>query len=153
MQASFNVKPPRREKCTHAWDVNIALDFLPKLGNNYAMPLNTLASKRELLILLAKMCRLSEVCDLKLSCMKWFSDSVEFTLPALTKMYYISTMRHTNLQRITLQSLPGHPQLCPVNTLHVYLEKTRPVCENVDQLFITLHDAVMHGISRQTLSR
>ena len=60
LAAAFNKCAPLKSKLG-AWDVNIMLDHLNKIEGNDDLPINMLAGKAILLILITTMCRMGDV--------------------------------------------------------------------------------------------
>ena len=54
----------------------------------------------------------------------------------LTKNFNFRTAKWPELQELTIRSLPGSPQICPVKTLKDYIRLSNPFRKGVDKLFI-----------------
>ena len=71
----FNKRPPI--PCRNRmliWNVNTVLDYLAEAGDNLQVPLNDLAGKIAMLVMLSTMCRLSDVALLDLNNMTEMED-------------------------------------------------------------------------------
>ena len=135
------------------WNVETMLQYLSNLPSNDAITLQELGGKLALLILLSTMCRSGEVAQLCLSSIQTddSSSKVTFHLCQLTKNFNFRTAKRPKLQELTIRSLPGSLQICPVKTLKDYIRLSNPFRKGVDKLFvlpgIRYHSGLAHQIT------
>ena len=137
------------------WDVNILLDYFVQLGpNSQIADCNVLGGKLLLQILITQMCRSCEAAQLQLSTLCIIPDGVEFTLLNPTKTYNHKTYKGTKkLQVMTIKPFSGHPCLCPLDTLMAYIERTKPMRQKVDKLFVLVTTNIPRPATRTTIVR
>ena len=137
LRASFNEKPPIPKSKPFAWDINIVLDYLVKMGSNLDLPYIRLAGKTVLLILLSSMCRLTEVRQFKLSQMAFGLNGITVKLLKPTKtVNFRNAHFRQDLQSLEIQKFPGNALLCPVTAIQDYINITANCRGLVDELFV-----------------
>ena len=125
--------PAKEQKKT--WDINKVLRYYKKGPENRYLPLNKLAKKAAMLILLSTMRRKNELLLLNLDKVSFKPHLARFTLTGLPKTY---TLYHRveSLRFLTVRSYPKEPKICPLKALTCYMLKTRSV-RATRQLFIS----------------
>ena len=137
------------------WNVDVVLDYFTSAGSNETIPLNDLAGKISILVMLSTMCRLSYVSQLNTKNMTETRDLVEFRLETPTKTFtkYNMAFGGTGLQTLTLHRFDD-PRLCPVEVIVAYLARTSGFHCQVSELFVIVGKrskaASMQSISRWT---
>ena len=123
IKSIFNQNPPIPKR-PHlvTWNVDIALDFLQQWDDNQNLQLNNLGGKILLLILLATMCRISDVAQLDMATSTTTDTGLEFHLQNPTKCFTENNMVFggTNLQTLVLRKFED-PKLCPVHAINTYI--------------------------------
>ena len=126
IQGVFNKRPliPHRNRMV-MWNVDVVLDYFVTAGSNESIPLNDLAGKISMLVMLSTMCRLSDVAQLNTKNMTETSDLVEFRLDTPTKTFteYNMASGGTGLQTLTLNRFEDK-RLCPVEAILTYIART-----------------------------
>ena len=148
----FYRNPPIK-KAMNTWDIDVALDYFKAAGSNEEIPLNDLAGKISLLILLSRMCRIGEVAQLDLQHMEQVEGRLVFTLPKPTKTFTAEKCGsyNKNLQTLAVDSFP-EPELCPYGAIMAYLRRTAGLRGMVTKLFL-LCDSSPKAASATTVSR
>jgi integrase len=123
---------PALPKYHFTWDVKTVLDTLLSWGLTAHLLLRELTLKTAMLLALCSPNRVSELANLRLSCMIRSSDSVSFFFPELTK-----TRKDGPAHTAIYSSFPGNDQLCPVTTLFAYISATKDLRGSSDRLFIS----------------
>ena len=144
VQGVFNRNPPIK-KSMKTWDIDIALDYFKASGSNNELPLNDLAGKisLSLLILLSRMCRIGEVAQLDLKHMEQTQGRLTFTLPKPTKTFTVDKCGsyEKNLQTLFVDSFP-EPELCPYSAIMAYLSRTAGLRGSVTKLFLLCNSSL-----------
>ena len=93
VKSIFNQDPPIPKR-PHlvTWNVDIALNFLQQWADNEKLQLNDLGGKISLLILLATICRISDVAQLDMACSTTMEQGLEFRLQHPTKYFTENNM-------------------------------------------------------------
>ena len=134
----FNKRPPiphRNRMVT--WNVDMVLDYFTNEGDNESLPLNDLAGKIPMLVMLSTMCMLSNVSQLDIKNMTESDDFVEFRLDTPTKTFteYNMAFGGSGLQTLTLHRFED-PRLCPVKAILIYIPRTAGFRGHAHQLFV-----------------
>ena len=137
MQGAFNKNPPIPAAKPNTWDVNVLLDYFTKLEDNDSLSCNDLAGKMISLLLLAKMCRISEIMSLKRSKMSIVRGGIEFILDKPTKTYSHRNYKdQAGLQHFNIPTFAGNKKICPVTAVLDYLKRTSLFRNEVDHVVI-----------------
>lgn len=120
--------------------------------HNNRIPLQKLARKTALLVMLASMRRQRELRMLRLDCSTLTQSSLAFDLIEPVKNYNQQTFRNNkSLQKIVISALPEEPRLCPVRAVREYVDRTKTI-RQTQALFI-INTPPFTAISANTLSR
>ena len=154
IQGVFNKRPPipcRNRMVT--WNVDVVLDYFTSAVDNEGLPLNDLAGKISMLVMLSTMCRLSDVSQLDINNMTETPNFLEFRLDTLTKTFteYNMAFGGSGLQTLTLHRFVDDERLCPVQVILKYISRTAGFCGQVHRLFVIVGEwskqASMQSIS------
>ena len=149
----FNRRPliPRRNRMV-TWNVDVVLDYFTAAGDNKSLPLNDLAGKISMLVMLSTMCRLSDVSQLDILNMTETQDFLEFRLDTPTKTFteYNMAFGGSGLQTLTLHRFDD-PRLCPVQAILKYISRTAGFRGQVHKLFVIMGEW-SKNVSMQSIS-
>ena len=130
MKGIFNTRNPK-PKYSFIWDVNKVLEYLRTLGIDLSDKL--LTEKLAMLLALSVASRGHELQHLDIRYMTKSNNLITFEFAKLTK----SWRNGKPPPAISFKNFDKDPLLCPVKTLELYLEKTKPWREgNKFQLFL-----------------
>ena len=88
LRGVFNTNPPVRQRPQLVtWNVDVVLDYLSGAGDNDAIPLNNLAGKACMLIMLSTMCRMGDAFQLDTREMARTEEYISFRLSHPTKTF------------------------------------------------------------------
>ena len=134
-----NQDPVCKVKAPLTWDVQILLDYFTNLPPNSILTFQELAGKLALLFLICSGCRIGEVFQIRLSCMKMVTVDnelvIEVHLSEPTKTFTWRRLNNMGLQKLTFRQIPGYEKLCPIETMLDYLRLTKDV-RQTDALFV-----------------
>lgn len=151
-RALFNKNPPIPKKVPYTWDINLVLHHYDSVRENQFLPLDKLARKTAMLIMLASMRRQAEIMQLDIAHSQISSTWVKFHLQKPVKNYNASNFRtNSSLQTICISNLPDSPKTCPVHALLEYVKRTSGLRRST-QLFI-INTPPYTPIKPDTLSR
>ena len=135
------------------WNVDVVLDYFTSAGDNKGLPLNDLAGKISMLVMLSTMCRLSGVSQLDINNMTETPNFLEFRLDTPTKTFteYNMAFGGSGLQTLTLHRFVDDERLCPVQVILKYISRTAGFRGQVHRLFVIVGEwskqASMQSIS------
>ena len=134
----FNTPAHEQSHLVKNWDINILLDHLDQQTENQNVSLNELGGKAAMLILLAKMCLMGELTLMDINRVSFSDDKVTFHLiqPTKTINYKIWNPKD-GCQKLSLTKFHS-AQLCPVETVYEYIQRTKPFCNDITALFIVV---------------
>ena len=128
MGAFFNARPPLpRYQVT--WDVDQVLTYLVSLGDNKHLALKQLTLKLTMLLALACAGRSSDLRAFDTKYMRLEEGKVSFSLGMLTK----SRRRGKPPLQIDIHKFEENPLLCVIETLLVYLDRTKLIRNRTDK--------------------
>uniref|UniRef100_A0A914UKM7 Tyr recombinase domain-containing protein n=1 Tax=Plectus sambesii TaxID=2011161 RepID=A0A914UKM7_9BILA len=130
MKGLFRMAPPL-PKHSATWDVTDVLNALKAWGHSETLTDKLLSLKLTMLLALCSPKWVSEVANLRLSCMRTFDDRVVFTLPGITKN------RGSRLPHEASYSRYPETLLCPVHTLSDYIARTSSWRGATDKLLLS----------------
>ena len=128
----FNVRPPVPRYST-TWDVQQVLNFLEAAGEPANASLKALTHRTVFLMAITRPSRSADLSQLNIDRMKIQSNGVAFIPTVLAKQ----SRQGKPIEEFFFPSLPGNSNLCPVETLKVYLEKTRSLRGEEPKLFVS----------------
>ena len=146
MGAFFNARPPLpRYQVT--WDVDQVLAYIKSLGDNKHLALKQLTLKLTMLLALACAGRSSDLRAFDTQFMRLEENRVVFSLGLLTK----SRRRGKPPIQMDIHKFEEDPLLCVLNTLTVYLDRTKLIRKRSDRAvrtqlllsFVEPHHAVV----------
>ena len=121
------------------WNVDVVLDYLTRAGDSDAIPLNNLAGKVCMLIMLSTMHRMGDVYQLDITEMKGKDDYVSFRLKNPTKTF---TDNNCDFRTMGLQTLVlcrfDDCKLCPMRAVLDYICHTEGIRGEIKQLFLVV---------------
>ena len=154
LRGVFNTNPPVRQ-CPWlvTWNVDVVLDYLSGAGDNDAIPLNNLAGKACMLIMLSTMCRMGDAFQLDTREMAWTEEYISFRLSHQTKTF---TDNNCDFGAMGLQTLVlrkfHDPKLCPMQAVLDYTHRTEGVRSGITKLFLVVGPHVK-AASSQSVTR
>ena len=117
LKGCCNVKPPQ-PRYNSLWDPEVVISYFSSLGPNDGLSLTLLSRKLAMLLELATISRVAEICSILYKSIKFSSSAVSFSFSRLKKS------QHTGpLQSYVLQRFEGLN--CPVACLEAYLSATK----------------------------
>ena len=132
MKGIFEKRKPQ-PKYTQIWDVSIVLKYLATLKPNSSLSLKSLALKLVMLMLLVSGQRGQAIHSLSLKGMTLSEASCQFQI-----LEHMKTSKPgTCPMVINIHKYDPDEDVCPLLTLKEYLEQTKDLRGNVDQLFIS----------------
>ena len=135
LKGIYNCRPPcPKYSCTR--DVDIVLRYIENLPDNKDLSFQQLSHKLVMLMALANADRCSDLAALDLSYHSSVGNGERFRIPGLTK----SRRKGPPLESF-YSSFPEAPRLCPVATLHCYIERSKHLrcgSQGKDPLFISV---------------
>ena len=151
----FNARPPvpYTKSSPVTWNVNIPLTYIKNRPSNEEMGMSQLGGKITMLILLANMCRISDIAQLDLAQMTQGEGHLSFRLETPTKTFTEANMKFGGggLQTLVIEEFEDET-LCPVRVIECYIDHSKGLRGNVTKLFIitgfTPNAASIQSISR-----
>ena len=144
MKGVSKLRPPAA-KYQATWDPNKVLDYLETLSTE-TISLKLLTLKLVALLAICSGQRVQTICSIKTS-------NIVYGIPIQIKITGI--LKTTSITRVNpLIILPPYQNknICPVKVLSVYIERTKPFRNGVDQLFISF-SSPHKSVTSQTISR
>ena len=131
----------------------MVLDYLTGAGDNDAIPLNNLAGKACMLIMLSTMCRMGDVFQLDMREMAWTEEYISFCLSYPTKTFTDNSCDFgaMGLQTLVLRKFHD-PKLCPMQAVLDYVHHTEGIRGGVTKLFLAVGPHVK-AASSQSITR
>ena len=140
VRGTFNVRPPI-PRYSATWDVQKVLSFLKAGGKPDSVSLKALTLRTYFLMAITRPSRSAELSQLSIDHMRTHLNGVAFTPAVLAKQ----SRQGKLIEKFFFSSFPGNTNLCPVDCLKVYLDKTRSLRGQETKLlvsFIKPHKAV-----------
>jgi len=148
MKGVFKLRPPL-PRYSHIWNANVVLDFLRFFDHNDEnIPLSYLTYKLVMLLALSTAQRAQTLHELLISDMIIGEKLVIIPMSSLLKHTTQSSRRYT----IELRAYDVDPDICVVDVLKTYLNKTEKFRNGINKLFISFHKP-HKAVSRETISR
>ncbi|OXU27171.1 hypothetical protein TSAR_005436 [Trichomalopsis sarcophagae] len=139
---------PSKPKYSHTWDVAIVLDFLRTLFPLEELSLQDLSYKALMLIALSTAQRAQTLANIKISNICKTAKGIEIKIPELIK-----TSGPGRFQPLlVLPRFEQDQELCVASVILRYIEVTRPLRGEIDNLFIALKKP-HKPIGSQSISR
>ena len=104
----------------NTWDVGVVVHYLSGLVPSEEQSLQVLSKKLVTLLALANASRASDLHALDLQYHQFSQEGVLFHIPTLTK-----TRRSGPPKTTFISKFEEEPAICPVNTLRVYVDRTK----------------------------
>ena len=131
LKGCFNLKPPQ-PRYKSLWDPDVVLRYFDSLGANVTLSLVALSRKLAILLALATVARVSEICSISFSSIKFSLTAVTFSFSKLKK-----AQKSGPLQSCVLSRFDG--LCCPVACLESYIAATTDWrVANSDSLFLSV---------------
>ena len=148
MKGIYELKPPV-PKYTCIWDVNIVLNYLKLLGPNEDLTLFCLSHKLLMLLALTSGQRAQTLHKIDVRNINFGENGVIIPITELIKQ---SNPNKPNKFSLHLKPMVEYPEICVVQALKVYLNKTKCLRNSSSKLFIS--SVKPHNpISKDTVSR
>ena len=154
LRGVFNTNPPVRQRPRLVtWNVDMVLDYLSGAGDNDAIPLNNLAGKACMLIMLSTMCRMGDAFQLDTREMAQIEEYISFRLSHPTKTFTDNNCDFgvMGLQTLVLRKFHD-PKLCPMQAVLDYIHRTEGVRGSISKLFLVVGPHVK-AASSQSVTR
>ncbi|XP_058799080.1 uncharacterized protein LOC131668714 [Phymastichus coffea] len=143
----FRTRPTAPKYCC-TWDVEVVLNMLETWNPLSALSLQNLTFKLVLLLALGSAFRVQSIALIKIKNIRFLSNGVEIRISDLIK-----TSRPGSKDPIVFfPYFPHRETLCIARTLIFYIEKTRDLRGNTDELFISFIKP-FKKVTSQTISR
>ena len=150
MKGAFETRPvfPHKSKII-TWDPHQVLSFLETLSPNKLITLKELSMKLVMLIALCTGQRCQTLHKLNLKDMYLQKSMCTFTITSALK----HTRKGHHLKPIQLKSFPHKEDICVINVLHEYIDRTKSLrAKHSDQLFIS-YQKPYKPVSKDTIAR
>ena len=132
LKGVFQSRPPL-PKYLETWDVSIVLTYLDKQSVDESLPLKLLSQRTAMLLALTRPARSADLSKLDISRFRKTPEGAIFSPVVLAKQ----SRPGRGLKEFFFPRFPENPRLCPVVSLELYLERTKPLRTNASQLFIS----------------
>ena len=136
----FNTRPPI-PRYTSTWDVQTVLSYLESLSPSSNLSLKLLTLKTVFLMAITRPSRSVDLAHLDCKRLRSDVEGISFLPNTLAKQ----SRQGKPIEEFFFPTFPSNITLCPVNTLRVYLTKTKPLRGDESKLFISFikpHKAV-----------
>lgn len=133
LKGAFNKRPPQ-PRYSSTWNVNQVLNYLEKLGDNESLSLQELTHKTTMLMALTRPSRSADLMQLNLHLRQFLPEGVIFKPAGLTKQ----ARQNKPLADFFFPSFPHNKRLCPVEALKAYEERTKPIRNGREKLFLAI---------------
>nr|CAI5836394.1 unnamed protein product [Callosobruchus analis] len=141
---------PQRPRYDTTWGPKIVLDYLCTLYPNQILSLEELSRKLATYLVLISANRVQTLSLIKISNITQSQEGLEIKISERTK----TSRFNKTLPVLRIPFYPQNLKLCVTNTLLRYLEKTKPLRESIDYLFILVCYRKPHfEASCQSISR
>ncbi|XP_023316861.1 uncharacterized protein LOC111694154 [Trichogramma pretiosum] len=144
MKGVYRLKPVK-PKYDYTWDVSIVLDFLELLD---VQTIENLTIKTILLLALSTAQRAQTLSLIKISNIVISNRGLEIKIPDRIKTSKVGN----NQPLLQLPKLIEKPDLCVYSTILLYIDKTKNLRGDIDNLFISLNKPY-RAITAETVSR
>ena len=141
MKGVYNDRPPL-PRYSSTWNVQTVLNFIETLGDLENLLLKHLTWKTVFLLAVTRPSRSADLSQLDTSRMRFSTKGAIFLPSSLAKQ----SRQGKTIAEFFFPSFPDNSNLCPVQTLKVYMERTGSLREGERRLFIALikpHKAVV----------
>ena len=146
---AFSKQKPPKPKYNFIWDPFIVLKFLSTWYPNFSLTLEKLTRKLVTLLALTSAQRVQTLSLIKIDNIELCNTTIFVKVPDKIKTSGINRFQPL----IELTTLDGHPEICVVELLKYYIEKTSNLRnEQCKNLFITVKKP-FHSASSQTISK
>ena len=130
------------------WDPDIVINYLREQTPLSSLSLKCLTLKFCMLFLLATCSRQQRLCSIKRSNIKVQKDG---TVDILTDVLQKHSSRGKSLETVTIKPFPQDRSVCVVNSLLIYMHRTKEVTNAGDQLLCSFAPPYK-GVGTQTLA-
>jgi integrase len=131
MKGVYQLRTPL-PRYSKTWDVSVLLNYFKKQKDNAELSLKEITLKLVSLLLISSAQRVQTIQLIRLSCI--FIDNEGCVIPIIDKLK--STRPGYRQEPLKLSRLPQDTSICVVNCLEHYIEKTRPLRGDSDQLLL-----------------
>lgn len=143
----YRLRPPT-PKYNTTWDTSIVLDYLANFYPNSEIDLEILTKKLVTLLALVTAQRVQTLQHILINNITIKTNNVSIKIPDILKTSRLGAKQPD----LVIPSYTIKPEICPVNTLINYLNRTKILRGNTKRLFISFKKPYK-SISSQTLSR
>ena len=119
LKGAFNSRPPQ-PRYDATWDVKTVTTYLSGMGKNEGLSLQALTQKLVMLFSLTRPARAADLVQLNIAYRKFLPEGVCFTPSGLAKQ----SRSGKALQELFFPAFPHDLNLCPVQTLRIYEQRT-----------------------------
>lgn len=147
LKGIYRLRPPI-PKYNLTWDTAVVLDVLAAWYPNADLELDKITKKLATLLALVTAHRAQTLTKILINNIEFHSDKVVIKIPDLIK----TSRAGATQPLLTLPYFQEKTEICPVNTLSAYLDKTKLLRGNCQPLFIGLKKP-HKSVSSQTISR
>ena len=140
LKGVYNVRPAL-PRYLDTWDVQTVLNYIETLGQSDDLSLKLLSLKTVFLLAITHPSRTTDLSSLNISRMQFLSSGVSFLPSSLAKQSH----QRKSIESFFFPPFLSKKILCPDSTLHAYLARTAPLCQEETKLFISFikpHKAV-----------
>lgn len=127
-----NIQPPE-PRYDSTWDVSKVFRQIESWGKNSELTLLRLSKKTVMLLLLCTAQRGQTIWLLQKSGLKWTEFGARFHMRHQLK----HNQPGEPLSTVKIYEYPRNRNICPVTTLRAYIDRTKTLRQNIDQVFIT----------------
>lgn len=147
LKGVFRLKPPA-PKYNVTWNPGTVLDYLASKFPNENLSLDMLTKKLVTILALTSGHRVQTLSLIKIKNIIFTSDGVQIKIPDIIK-----TSKKNSLQpMLYLKTYTNKIEICPVHTVKTYLNVTKDIRRNIENLILTFkrpyHNATSQSISR-----
>ena len=148
LKGVYNLCPPK-PRYSGTWKVHTVTTWLDTISSSdKKVSMIDLSVKTALLLALTRPLRSSDLAGLSLASLRYIPEGAVFSADKLAKQSFAGRP----IKDFFFPSFPDNPNLCPVNTLKVYIERTKVKRGSEKNLFITAvgkhHSATSATIAR-----
>ena len=149
MKGASNLRPPQ-PRYKHVWDVNLVIEKLKSMPDDFGLTLEQLSYKTITLLSLCAIKRSGELSMLNVKWMALYNDRIECSFGIKGK----TTKPGKVAKAITFHEFASNRRICPVTCLKSYLERTKQSrTEHNTQLVFLSVKKPHKPVSRSTLTK
>ena len=147
MKGEFQSRPPL-PKYSGTWDISKVLAYLDGHTLDSNIPLKQLTLRTVMLLALTRPSRSADLAKLSLAGLRTTPEGAVFVPVALAKQ----SSANKAIKDFFFPRFSGNAKLCPVNSLSLYIERTKQLSRTSTQLFIAIIKP-HHPVTSSTVAR